>query len=64
MSVKVKKEYISVTHGRIEKGEAIEYKVGYCEVNYYEYEHKQEVDCIKSKPCLIDSEYIDCMQIH
>ena len=37
--------------------EAIEYKVEYCEVNY-EYEHKQEVNCIKSRPFLIDCEYI------
>ena len=60
MSVKAKKEYVSVTHGRIEKEEPIEYKVEYYEVNYYEYEHKQEVGCNKSKPCLIDSEYFVC----
>ena len=44
-------------HGRIEQEEAIEYKVEYCEVSY-ECEHKQEVDCIKSRPFLIDWEYI------
>ena len=60
MSIKAKKEYISVIHGRIEQEEAIEYRFDYCEVNYYEYEHKQEVDCIKLKPCLIDSECIVC----
>ena len=60
MSVKVKKEYVCVIHGRIEQEEAIEYQVEYCEVNYYEYEHKQEVDCIKSRPFLIDCEYIVC----
>ena len=60
MSVKVKKEYVRVIHGRIEQEEAIEYKVEYCEVNYYEYEHKQEVDCIKSRPFLIGCEYIVC----
>ena len=51
MSVKAKKEYVSVTYGRIEQEEVIEYKVEYCEVNYYEYEHEQEVDCFKSRPC-------------
>ena len=55
--IKAKKEYVSVIHGRIEQEEAIEYKVEYCEVNY-EYKHKQEVDCIKSRPFLIDCEYI------
>ena len=56
MSVKAKKEYVSVIHGRIEQEEAIEYKAEYCEVDY-EYEHKQEVDYIKSRPFLIDCEY-------
>ena len=55
--IKAKKEYVSVIHRRIEQEEAIEYKAEYCEVNY-EYEHKQEVDCIKSRPFLIDCEYI------
>ena len=59
MSVKAKKEYVSVIHGRIEQEEAIEFKAEYCEGNY-EYEHKQEVDCIKSRPILIDCEYIVC----
>ena len=60
MSVKAKKEYVSVINERIEQKEIIEYKVEYGKVNYYEYEHKQEVDCIKSRPCLIDCEYIVC----
>ena len=59
MSIKARKEYVSVIHGRIEQEEAIEYKGNYCEVNY-EYEHMQEVDCIKPIPCLIDCEYIVC----
>ena len=59
MSVKAKKEYVSVIHGRIVQEEAIEYKVEYCEVNY-EYKHKQELDCIKLRPFLIDCEYIVC----
>ena len=59
MSVKAKKEYVSVIHGRIEQEEAIEYKAEYCEVDY-EYEHKQEVDYIKSRPFLIDCEYTVC----
>ena len=44
-----------VFHGNIEQEEAIEYKIEYCEVNYYEYENKKKVDCIKPKICLIDS---------
>ena len=60
MSVRAKKEYVSVINERIEQKEIIEYKVEYCKVNYYEYEHKPEVDCIKSRPCLIDCEYIVC----
>ena len=42
MSVKAKKEYVSVIHGRIEQEEAIEYKVEYCEVNY-EYKHNKKL---------------------
>ena len=60
MSIQAKREYVSVIHERIEQEKVIEYKVDYCEVNYCEYEHKQEVDCIKLKPCLIDNEYIVC----
>ena len=60
MSVKAKKEYANVIHGRIEQEEVIEYKANYCEVNYYENKHKQEVDCVKLRPCLIDSEYTVC----
>ena len=63
MSVKAKKEYVSVTYGRIKQEVVIECKVEYCEVNYFEYEHKQEVDRVKSRPCLIDSEYIVCKLI-
>ena len=59
MSIKAKKKYVSVIHGRIEQEKAIEYKVKYCEVNY-EYKRMQEVDCIKPRPCLIDCEYIVC----
>ena len=60
MSVKAKKEYVSVAYGRIEQEEAITQEFNYCEVNYYECEHKQEVYCIKSKPCLIDSKLTVC----
>ena len=60
MSVKAKTEYVSVVHERIGQEEVINYEVNYCEVNYYEYEHKQEVDYIQSRPCLIDSEDIVC----
>ena len=63
MSVKARKECVSVIHGRIEQEEVIEYWVEYCEVNNYEYKHKQEVDCIKSRPCLIDSKYTVCESI-
>ena len=38
MSIQENCEY--VIHGRIEQEEAIEYKINYCEVNYYEYKHK------------------------
>ena len=50
-------EYVSFIHGRIEQEEVIEYKVNYCEVNY-EYEHTKEVDYVKTRPCLIDCEYV------
>ena len=60
MSVRAKKEYANVINERIEQEEVMEYRVDCCEVNYYEYEHKQKVDCIKLKPCLIDSEYVVC----
>ena len=59
-SSKGKCKYVSFLHGRIEQKNAIEYEGNYCEVNYYECEHKKEVYCIESKPCLIDSEYIIC----
>ena len=45
-------------YGRIEQEEATNNEANYCEVNYYECEHKQEVYCINSKPCLIDSKLI------
>ena len=61
-SIKARKEYVSVVHGRIEQEEVIECKVNYCEVNY-EYEHTQEVDCIKSRPLLTDCGYIVCKLI-
>ena len=57
MSIQEKKR--SVIYERIEQKEAIKYEVDYCEVNY-EYEHKQEVDYIEPRPCLIDSEYTVC----
>ena len=37
MSIKAKKEYVSVVYERIEQEEVIEYEVDYCEVNYYEH---------------------------
>ena len=54
-SIKAKKEYVSVNYERIEQEGVIEYNVDYCEVNYYGYEHKQEIDRNKPIPCLIDS---------
>ena len=60
MSIKAKKECVSVIHGRIEQEEVIKFEVDFCEVNYYEYEHKQEVDYIEPITCLIDSEHIVC----
>ena len=61
MSIQEKKEScVSVIYERIEHEEVIKYEVDYCEVNYYEYEHKQEVDHIEPRPCLIDSECIVC----
>ena len=53
MSVKAKKEYVSVIHERIEQEEVIEYKFDYCEINY-ECEHMQEVDLLyQNHVCLI-----------
>ena len=58
MSVKVKKEYVSVIHQVIEQEEIVNYNDNYYEVNY---DHeKKKVDFIKSRPCLIDCEYIVC----
>ena len=59
MSVKTKKEYVSVIHNVIEQEEIVDYNVNYYEVNY-EYEKIKKVDCITSRPCLIDCEYIVC----
>ena len=59
MSIQEKNEScVSVIYERIEHEEVIKYEVDYCEVNYYEYEHKQEVDHFEPRPCLIDSECI------
>ena len=58
-SVKVKKEYVSVIHQVIEQEEVVNYDFNYYEVNY-EYEKITKVDYIKSRPCLIDCEYIVC----
>ena len=53
---KAKKEYASVIHQIIAQEEVVEYKFNYCEVNC-EYEEVQKVDCIKSKPYLVDDEH-------
>ena len=50
MSVKTKKEYVSVIHNVIEQEEIVDYNVNYYEVNY-EYEKIKKVDCITSRPC-------------
>ena len=50
MSIQAKKERcesVSVIHERIKQEEIIKYESDYCEVNYYEYEHKQNVSCIE-----------------
>ena len=59
MPVKVKKGYVSVFHQVIEQEEVVNYDVNYYEVNY-EYEKIRKVNYIKSRPCLIDCEYIVC----
>ena len=49
MSVKVKKEYVSVIHQVIKQEEVVNYGVNYYEVNY-QYEKIKKVDYIKSRP--------------
>ena len=53
MSIKAKKEYVSVIHSIIEQQEVIDYDVNYYRANYRRCEKVQEIDFIKYKAFLV-----------
>ena len=71
MSVKAKKEYVSVIHSIIEQKEVIDYDVNYYRANYRRCEKVQEIDHIKYKAFLVkessdytfDYEPIKCFEL-